>query len=127
MSEDLKKLLRLIDIHSKLVEKQIDVVNEYGASIASCDMGLNGVLLSMQQYENGGTYLSGTFSEKLRNLAQNKANLEKDIEKARIEQRRLSVIVDKLTERHSDLAEANAEIETSDALDEWMSALRRES
>lgn len=127
MSEDLKKLVRLIHIHSKLVDQQVDTVNEYAASIVGCDMRLQGVMQAMQKYENGETYLSGSFSQKLCNLNQAKAELEREIEQARVEQRRLSVIVDKLTERHKDLLYSNAETETSEALDEWMTVLKRES
>lgn len=127
MKEDLQKLLRLIEVHSQLIERQSDQLNEFKESVTECERRRQNLHLSMTHYENGDIYSASNFSLKFRVVNDEEATLELEIERAKAEKKRLNAILDSLNERRFDLVQVKDEEDIVEATDEWLQSHARES
>ena len=127
MKEDLQKLLRLIEVHSQLIARQSNQLNEFKKSVAECERRRQELHISMTQYENGEIYNPSNFTLKFRVVNKEEAALALEIERAKAEQIRLNAILDRLNERRIDLDQMRNEEEIVEATQEWLQSHARES
>ncbi len=127
MNSDIKKLLRLIEIHSKLVENQSDSVREYAVSISACDERMNGVLASLELHEKIGLPLTKAVSTKMREICDTKIRLQREIALAKVEKDRLNGIIDELQARSKMVAAMHDEEENAGIIEEWLQIRVNES
>ena len=120
MTSDMQRLSRLIKIHSKLVQDQANVVVQYANSIASCEVRMKGVLSSMELYQAINLPNGPMFSQKIREIKEMKERLEKEIDLAKFEQKRLSSVVDELNERRNNMIYTQDDEEKVEIAESWL-------
>ena len=120
MTNDMQRMSRLIKIHSQLVEDQANVVVQYANSIAGYEDRMNAVLSSMELYQAINLPNGPMFSQKIREIKEIKERLEKEIELAKLEQKRLSGVVDALNERRNTMIYLQDDEEKVEIADTWL-------
>ena len=114
-----KKLERLIEVHSKIVEWHLENIAGLEVAVADCDTQHAKTLLSMEKME-GIVFARGpNFTRMLQEIRERRAKLLKAVQAAKAEHARITAIVDKLDERKSEVQSDIDQVELEESIDEW--------
>jgi hypothetical protein len=122
MKQKSAKLVRLLDVHNKIIEVHLENIANLELSIAECDKQRARTLASMEQMEGMGPSKGPNFPRILQDIRDRRAKLVKAVLAARAEHARANAIVDRLAEKKSEVQVEIDQHDLEESIDEWSNA-----
>ena len=122
MRRQSKKLSRLVDVHTKIIESQLETIAGLNAALQDCDRQQIKTLASMEKMESMGLAKGPNFSRIFQEIHLRRGQLTKALLATKAEHTRVSAIVERLIEKRAEIQVNIDQSDFEDSIDEWSNA-----
>jgi hypothetical protein len=114
-----EKLVRLIEVHNKIMAWHLENIGGLEVAIGECDKQHANTLVSMEHMASIGLAKGPNYSRIFSEIKDRRAKLVKAVQATKAEHARINAIVDRLDEKKSEVQSDIDQFELEESIDEW--------